>query len=167
MSHACRTEATFADASSTRLGGPKTPPDRTPSAPRTPPDRTPSAHRALAQRSAVTNGVRAFLSPGGEQSVVGRRWRDLYDAITADRGGADALTEAQRQLARRVATLAVKAELMEAGQAKGKDLDLEAYLSLTNAIGRASARLGLDRVPDNVSAGLKSYIAAKKAEQQS
>lgn len=165
MSHACRTEATFADASSTRLGGPKTPPERTPSAPQAHPDRTHSAPRPLPQRSAVTNGARVFLTKGGEQSVIGRRWKDLYDAITADRGGADALTEAQRQLARRVATLAVRAELMEAEQAEGHDLDLDAYLSLTNAIGRASARLGLDRVPQDGAGDLKSYLA-KKAEQQ-
>ena len=38
-------------------------------------------------RSAVTNGKRAFLTKGGELSLVGRRWRDIYGQIVEDRGG--------------------------------------------------------------------------------
>ena len=76
------------------------------------PDRTTSATRAPALRSAVTNGTRVFLTRGGELSVVGRRWKDLYLAIVVDRGGAGQLSEGQRQLARRIATLAVEAEIL-------------------------------------------------------
>ena len=94
-------------------------------------------------RSAVTNGARHFLTRGGELSIIGRRWADIYRAITEDRDGADFLSEGQRQLARRISTLAVEAEVMEAAHAEGKPLDLEGYVSLTNALGRALSRLGL------------------------
>ena len=108
-----------------------------------PPTRTPSAARASTCRSAVTNGSRAFLTRGGELSVVGRRWKDVYAQITEDRGGADRLSEGQRQMARRITSLAVEAEVMEAARAEGGELDLDAYVALTNALGRALARLGL------------------------
>ena len=106
--------------------------------------------RALCARSAVTNGTRAFLTKGGELSLVGRRWKDIYLAVVTDRGGADQLSEGQRQLARRITTLAIEAEIMEAERAEGGTLDLEAYVSLTNALGRALARLGLGRTSRDV-----------------
>ena len=117
------------------------------SARQTPPDCTASAARAPALRSAVTNGTRVFLTRGGELSVVGRRWKDLYLAIVADRGGDDQLSEGQRQLVRRIVTLAIEAEIMEAERAEGKDLNLDAYVTLTNALGRALGRLGLGHRP--------------------
>ena len=128
------------------------------------PDRTTSATRAPALRSAVTNGTRVFLTRGGELSVVGRRWKDLYLAIVVDRGGVGQLSEGQRQLARRIATLAVEAEIMEAERAEGKDLDLDAYVTLTNALGRALGRLGLGRVPKDVTPDLATYLASKAGE---
>ena len=130
------------------------------SARQTPPDCTASAARAPALRSAVTNGTRVFLTRGGGLSVVGRRWQDLYLAIVADRGGADQLSEGQRQLARRIATLAIEGEIMEAERAEGKDLDLDAYVTLTNALGRALGRLGLGRVAKDVTPDLATYIAS-------
>ena len=95
---------------------------------------------------------------------MGRRWKDIFEIVVSDRGGADQLSEGQRQLARRIATLAIEAELMEAERVEGKDLDLDAYVMLTNALGRALGRLGLARVPRDVTPDLASYITAKDAE---
>ncbi len=109
-------------------------------------------------RSAVTNGKRAFLTRGGELSLVGRRWRDIYGQIVEDRGGESRLSEAQRQMARRCATLSIEAEIMEAARAEGGDLDIEVYCGITNSLGRALGRLGLGRSLKNVTPDVAQYI---------
>ncbi len=76
------------------------------------------------------------------RTAIARRWHDLYAEITADLGGPDALSEVERQLARRCATLSVEAEAMEAASAGGGgELDIDKFVVLTNALGRALARL--------------------------
>jgi len=113
--------------------------------PKPPPDRPPKAPLPPTQRSAVTNRSRPFITPGGEQTAVGRRWRDIFEALADDRGGYDRLSEAERQLVRRCATLAVEAEIMEDERSQGKDMNLEAYIALTNSLARQLARIGLKR----------------------
>jgi hypothetical protein len=98
----------------------------------------------------VTNGTRTFLQPGGEQTAVGLRWKDIAAAITEDLGGGDLLSEIERQLVRRVTHLSVEAELMEADRVKGQEIDIERYIAITNAIGRAGQRVGLRRRAKNV-----------------
>jgi hypothetical protein len=103
-------------------------------------------------RSVVTNGTRTFLGkPGGEQTAVGLRWKDIAAAITEDLGGADLLSEIERQLVRRVTHLSIEAELMEADRVKGQEIDIDKYISITNAIGRAGQRVGLRRRARNIS----------------
>lgn len=102
-------------------------------------------------RSAVSNGRRFYLTKGGEQSLAGRRVRDIFLAIVEDKGGADRLSEGQTLLARRIASLAVECELMEAERAEGGDLDIEKYCTATNTIGRTLSRLGLRREAKDVS----------------
>ena len=129
-----------------------------------PPEPTPATLLKPTARSAVTNRSRSFLTRGGELSVVGRRWRDIYSQVVEDRGGADHLSEGERQLARRCATLAIEAEIMEDTRAGGGELDLEAYIALTNAIGRALGRLGLKRAPRNVTPALRDYLDGQARE---
>jgi hypothetical protein len=65
--------------------------------------------------------------------------------ITSDLGGADLLSEGQRQLARRAATISIACERMEGKAAVGNEIDLEEYGRLTDRLGRAFHRLGLER----------------------
>jgi hypothetical protein len=78
-----------------------------------------------------------------------------------DLGGGDILSEGQRQLIRRCAMLSVKAEEMECAAADGRAFDIERYVILVNALGRAFERIGIERKPRNITPDLKSYIAAK------
>ena len=98
----------------------------------------------LASRSAVTNGRRLHVvaPPDGKWS---RRFRDVLGQIIADLGGADLLSEGQRQLARRAATISIACERMEGEAAAGAAIDLETYGKLTDRLGRALQRLGLER----------------------
>jgi hypothetical protein len=110
-------------------------------------------------RSAVTNGRRLHVQPVGD-TAWSRRFRDLVAEITSDLGGADLLSEAQRQLIRRCAMLSVECEKMESAGVAGATIDLESYGQLTDRLGRAFQRLGLRRVPRDVTPTLAEYLAA-------
>ena len=70
--------------------------------------------------------------------------------IISDLGGADLLSEGQKQLARRCATISIACERMEGEAALGKEIDLDAYGTLTDRLGRALQRLGLKRHPRDI-----------------
>ncbi len=122
--------------------------------------RTMSAMRPAAMRSAVTNRTRLFLGKGGDLSVVGRRLRDIRDAIASDLGGDDQLSEAQQQLIRRAATLAIHCEQMESDMARGDGADMDEYATMTNVLRRVLTTLGLRRIPRDITT-LADYMKAK------
>jgi hypothetical protein len=101
------------------------------------------------QRSRVTNGKTLFVE-ADQRGPWARRFRDVLAEIVNDLGGADLLSEGQRQLARRCATIAIACERMEGEAALGNEIDLDAYGTLTDRLGRALQRLGLKRQARNV-----------------
>jgi hypothetical protein len=111
----------------------------------TPTDRCPSATRSPALRSRVTNGRSLFVEADG-RGPWARRFADVLGEIISDLGGRDAgLSEGQRQLARRAATISIACERLEGEAAAGAAIDLELYGRLTDRLGRAFQRLGLER----------------------
>ena len=100
----------------------------------------PSADRAVVercaskQRSRVTNGKALFVE-ADQRGPWARRWRDVLGEITNDLGGADLLSEGQKQLARRCATISIACERMEGEAALGNEIDLDAYGTLTDRLG--------------------------------
>jgi hypothetical protein len=117
----------------------------------------------LDHRSAVTNGRRLHVNPPGD-SAWSRRFRDVLSEIISDLGGHDAgLSEGQRQLARRCATIAIQCERMEGLAAAGAEIDLEQYGTLTDRLGRAFGRLGLKRHSRDVTPTLAEIAAEIRA----
>jgi hypothetical protein len=82
------------------------------------------------------------IAPG--DTKWSRRFRDVLSEILSDLGH-EGLSEGQRQLARRCATIAIACEKLEGEAAAGNDIDLETYGELTDRLGRAFHRLGLKR----------------------
>jgi hypothetical protein len=117
------------------------------------------------QRSAVTNGKRLHVVSPGDTKWA-RRWRDVLAEIVSDLGGADLLSEGQKQLARRCATIAIACEKMEGEAAQGCEIDLDAYGTLTDRLGRALQRLGLERKPRDVTPSLGELLAADQRQQR-
>jgi hypothetical protein len=123
----------------------------------------PSADRAVVercaskQRSRVTNGKALFVE-ADQRGPWARRWRDVLAEITNDLGGADLLSEGQKQLARRCATISIACERMEGEAALGNEIDLDAYGTLTDRLGRALQRLGLKRHPRDITPSLSEII---------
>jgi hypothetical protein len=116
-------------------------------------------------RSRVSNGKCLFLG-GDQRSQASRRFRDVLAAIVSDLGGPDRLSEGQRQLARRCAMLAVECEKIEAIGVAGGTIDLAGYGQLTDRLGRAFQRLGLKRVPRNVTPSVADYVAHTAADEE-
>ena len=108
--------------------------------------------------NAVAVAFPAFFCVPFHVCVLAERY---VPSVPEDRGGADRLSEGQRQMARRITSLAVEAEVMEAARAEGGELDLDAYVALTNALGRALARLGLGRKARDVTPSLPEIIAGR------
>jgi hypothetical protein len=89
--------------------------------------------------------------------------RSLVETIGNDLGGVDHLSEGQRQLIRRAATLAIMSESVEADFVRNLAFDSEAYGVLCDRLGRCLQRLGLERVSRDVTPSLQSYLQAKAA----
>ena len=118
--------------------------------------------RSRAHRSAVSNGTRLFCVDGLDgRSQTARRFRDLVETIGNDLGGVDHLSEGQKQLIRRAATLSIMAEALEADAVRNLSFDGEAYGVLCDRLGRCLQRLGLERKLRDVTPTLQSYLAAK------
>jgi uncharacterized small protein (DUF1192 family) len=73
---------------------------------------------------------------------VSRRGGDVAN----DLGGLDLLSEGQKQLIRRAATLSAESERLEAEWANGRNFDLTAYSTTANCLRRIFESLGLKRV---------------------
>src|SRR5262245_18628671 len=125
---------------------------------------SPSHRNPLKGRSAVTNGKRLHVVRPGDTAWA-RRFRDVLAEITNDLGGPSLLSEGQRQLARRCATISIACERMEGEAAAGEPIDLELYGRLTDRLGRALQRLGIERKPRDVGPSLAELIAQDEAEE--
>ena len=100
---------------------------------------TPDA-RTPRVRSAVTNGRRLHVAAPGDGAWA-RRFRDVLEQIIADMSGPEGLSEGQRQLARRAATIAIACERLEGEAAAGHEINLELFGTLTDRLGRCLQRL--------------------------
>jgi hypothetical protein len=90
------------------------------------------------------------------------RLRELMSRMTSDLGGAENLTEAERQLIKRAATISLTCEQMELRAASGEPFDLTAYSVATGHLGRTLKLLGLKRRPRDEAPSLRQYIDAQR-----
>jgi hypothetical protein len=81
-------------------------------------DTAPTLRRSQTNRSATTNGNRQFAQGGDGRGAWVRRWRDLTELHMLD-GDASTLSESQKSLCRRAATLEVNLEQLEAVMSEG------------------------------------------------
>jgi hypothetical protein len=113
----------------------------------------PHARRKAYARSRLTNGKDLLPNIDG-RGVIARRYRDICSAIAADQGGLDQLSEARLQLIRRYAACCVLAEDMESRLVGGAPIDITEHSRLTLTMVRVAQRIGLDRVPRDITSPL-------------
>jgi hypothetical protein len=97
------------------------------------------------------------------RTSAARLVRELIASIENDLGGAEALTEGQRQLVQRAAVLGAMIEDSETRWIGGAEFDAAAYLAQINAQRRVLATIGLERRTRDVTPSLAHYIAAHDA----
>ena len=108
-------------------------------------------------RSRVSN--HADLLPGVKgTSSAARRFRDLVNAFIADSGGLDQCSEIRLSLLRRLASVVVQSELLEARMVNGEQVDIGLLCQLASTAVRLSTRVGVDRIPRDVGVTLADAI---------
>jgi hypothetical protein len=116
-------------------------------------------------KSKLTNGT---TLPGVDgRSTWVRRLRDLMGLHLSDLGGEDAVSEAEKSIVRRAATLTVELERLELkfakeGEASTADLDL--YQRTSNSLRRLLEAVGLERRMKDVTPNLATYLAQRGRE---
>jgi hypothetical protein len=110
-------------------------------------------------RSAVTNG--STLLPGVDgRGAYARRLRDVFRAHVSDLGGDDIISEAERSICRRVATLTCELEHLEYRFAteESDPFLLDAYQRGANTLRRLLQAVGLQRRARELVPSLATYI---------
>ena len=92
----------------------------------------------------MTNGKQMFVQGNG-RSPWARRWKDLIEAHVADLGGVSNLSEAQRSLVKRAATIELELEQIEGRLSEGKAQDLAAFATAVSHLRRVFETLGVER----------------------
>ncbi|WP_247474844.1 hypothetical protein [Bradyrhizobium sp. 30] len=90
--------------------------------------------------------------------------RDLIGLHLSDLGGDGAVSEAERSIIRRVATLTVELERMEVGFAVAGEAQpdqLELYQRTANSLRRLLESVGLGRRPRDITPSLHEYIEGR------
>ena len=121
----------------------------------------PTLRRSQTNRSAITNGNRQFALGGDGRGAWVRRWRDIAELHMIDGGGEAVLSEAQKSLCRRAATLEVNLEQLEAKMSEGQGVDLDVFNRLSGNLRRILETIGLERRGRDVTPTLESYVNAK------
>jgi hypothetical protein len=112
--------------------------------------------------SRITSG-RSLLPHGTDmRGVWARRWSDLIRLFVDELGGDNVVSQAERSLVRRIATIQVSCEQLEqvfAEQDDGGTLaQLDQYQRLSNTLRRLLMTVGIKRVPRDLP-DLKDYIS--------
>jgi hypothetical protein len=94
-------------------------------------------------RSRVTNHKDLLPNLKGT-SRGARRFRDLVNAFGRDLGGLDQLSEIKLNLLRRLASVVVQSELLEAKMINGEEVAVADLCQLASTAMRLSARLGIE-----------------------
>jgi hypothetical protein len=107
------------------------------------------ASRAKHGRARVTN--HHDLLPGLDgRSPAARRYRDLVRAFVRDLGGIEQCSSIKIGLVKRLASVTVQIELIEAKMVNGQPIDISTLCQLASTALRLSSRLSIERVPKPV-----------------
>lgn len=117
-------------------------------------------------RSAVSNGVDVLPGIIDKRSTIYRRFKDISSAIVADLGGVEHCSESRLQLIRRFSAASVIAEQMESDLANGKEINVAEHSTLSSTLVRLASRIGLNRVPKDITPTLGDLLRQDHARSQ-
>jgi hypothetical protein len=124
--------------------------------------------RARRPRSAVTSG-RVLLLGGNPNGAWARRFRDVCYLHLSDLGGPTAVSESKNSIIKRVATLTIECERLEAkfsiaDEPSPESLDL--YQRMSNTLRRHLEALGIKRRPRDITPSLEQYLEGKYGHEE-
>ena len=90
----------------------------------------------------------------------------LADVAAAYAAGEANISEVQRQLISKFATLALQLELMEAAALEGQTIDLDLFGRCAGHLRRIAETLGIERRPRDVTPGIDEIAAEIKANKR-
>jgi hypothetical protein len=125
-------------------------------------DRAVVAPRPSKQRSRLSNGTKLLPDLDG-RSAMARRFKDITSAVLTDQG--ERVSESRMQLVRRFAAACVMAEQMESALVRGEQIDVTEHGLLCSTLVRIAQRIGINRVPKNVTPHLHDYLEAHAADE--
>jgi hypothetical protein len=118
-----------------------------------------------ALRSQVTNGKTPFHGDVDLRGPWVRRWQDLLHLHLDDLGDEDQLSEGEKSILRRIATLEVQLEMMESSLArrdgKAGRTYLDLYCRTANSLRRLLETVGLQRRTNRVTLNPLDYAKAR------
>ena len=106
----------------------------------------------------INTAIGLFLGNIDKRTQRAKQFAAVLDDIVSDLGGEDSVTAAKFELARRAAAMSVLLSDLDKDIIEGRAVDVSALTSLTNALGRVLGRLGLERVPRDVTTTLERYL---------
>ena len=133
--------------------------------------------RKSSGKSKVTNGTRLIPRDAGKiarghvdaRSKHMRRFKDVFLAHIGDLGGDSSISEAERSIARRAATLTILLERMEfdfALEDTASPFMIDQYQRVAGCLRRLLESLGLKRRSRDVTPSLSEYLASKAAPRR-
>ncbi len=125
--------------------------------------------RPKSQRSRVTNGALFACTVRDGRSGWSRRLGDLLELHIGDLGGQDIVSNAERSIIRRIATITVELEWIEQAfksSRKGPTTEqLDLYLRGSNNLRRLLEAIGLERRSRDVTPLLQDYLTQRSATE--
>ena len=91
-----------------------------------------------------------------------KRWDAIVGGIASDLGGEDQLSTVQRFLIEAFASVAIQLDHLNVRVLRGESVDLLALASVVSSMTRVASRIGIDRVPRNVTPTLTPSVAIPK-----
>lgn len=125
-----------------------------------PPNNKRTALKSVAEIDALDRRTRPY-----------RRYDSIRAAVLSDMGGEANVSEVQRQLISKFATLALQLEEIEAAALEGEQIDLDLFGRCSGHMHRIAMTLGVKRVPIDVTDGAtrarreRMYLAELEAPQ--
>jgi hypothetical protein len=95
-----------------------------------------------------------------------KRYQTIRNAVLSDMGGEANVSEIQRQLISKFATLALQLEVLETAAIEGKPVDLDLFGRCAGHLRRIAETLGLKRVPRDVTPTLDDIAREIEAERE-
>jgi hypothetical protein len=117
-------------------------------------------------RSAATNHRDLLPHVADGRRAQARRFRDLVRSMIADAGGIENCSEVKLGLARRLAAATVLSEEIEGKVVNGEAISIADFCQLASTTVRLATRLGVERVPRDVSMSLADILREHEAERE-